>query len=89
MQNCNIKDYIPEIRKKYPSRSWLCTVGTHHLFHAYLVNTLIESEFEKFIASQLEVREATILMNKRLEIKATNEFASMFKQSKYSSRTEH
>ena len=47
------------------------------------MNTLIKQEFAEFIASKMEEREAVFIKNKRLEIKETNKFAVLFKQSKF------
>ena len=44
-------------------------------FQVYLENTLIEPEFEKYFASQLEVREATIIFHKLFDIKDTNDYS--------------
>ena len=51
-----------------------------------LVNTLAEKEFVEFIASKMNERETRIIMNKRLEIAATSEFADLFRNSNYHSR---
>jgi len=47
--NCDIDNFIPEIKTKYPDRQWVCTVGKDGLYYRSLVNTLIEDEFKEFI----------------------------------------
>ena len=50
-----------------------------------LVNTLIEEEFEKFIVDKMDEQEAKVIVNKRIEVSATKEFANLFKNSKFQS----
>ena len=83
---CSIYDYMPSLGKKYPSRSWLCTIGIYYKFEIHLVNTLAEDEFAKFIADKMDKREQNLIKNKQLEVQATPEFAAMFRESKYRSR---
>ena len=83
---CSIYDYMPSLGKKYPSKSWLCTVGIYYKFEILLVNTLAEDEFAKFIADKMDNREQNLTKNKQLEVQATPELAAMFRESKYRSR---
>mmetsp|Transcript_18753 Transcript_18753/g.21559 ORF Transcript_18753/g.21559 Transcript_18753/m.21559 type:complete len:176 (-) Transcript_18753:25-552(-) len=70
-KKCNINDYMPDIEKKYPNRSWVCTV----------VNTLIEDDLSAFIAETLREKETKIVMKKKLAVNAIPEIADLFKNS--------
>ena len=53
------------------------------------MNTLAEDKFAEFIARKMDEREKKFVMNKKLEVTALPEFASLFKQSRYKSRKQN
>jgi len=77
---------MPEIKKKFPNRNWVITIGK--LIHLYflIVNTLIEDKFAQWVADSLKMREKKIVNMKRLDVVATPYFTDLFKNAGTSSR---
>ena len=56
------------------------------LYTIIQVNTLAEEKFEQFIAVKLLERVKNIVMQKKLEVKATSELAKIFREAIIKSR---
>ena len=54
-------------------------------FYWCLFNKLLEEEFTQFIVDEVSEREAIIIINKRIEVSATEEFDALLKSSIFKS----
>ena len=75
----DIFKYIPILKKgAQPDRKWLVNLGKYTWWSHYLVNTLLEKEFDKFITERLDFREKKYKEKRSLDFEVLPEFAASY-----------